>query len=285
MARQYNLTNRMVSDADARRTRKRAIDAKGPVELIDPVVDKRWAQLHHDSDATNNYYDYFYSGQDIRVYIAELGNHSEFGDLPLQSLGFSIEQQKMPVYGYASYTYDAVMRGTRIVSGQFTLISRYPGYMKRVLTQAAKNRSNRQGRLRDGYGRGLTDDDKNINKYWDRHIDVGVIAARENSEWSIHPPFTLVVVYGIQDTSTTVDQHLALYNAHEKDNALFQDHNQRLVPAASNRPDRFYLDACELQSVQHAYTPDGQLVVETYQFFARDYVLPTKPVGVRRNIR
>ena len=275
----YNLVNRVLTNKELLQTRNRARKVTDSLSIVDPVVDEQWGRLFNDSGAPNSYYDYYYTGQDVRVYIAELGDDETFGSLPIHSIGWSIEQQKMPLYGYASYTYDAVARGTRMISGQFVILSPHPGYMKRVLMKAAKNRADRQGRLTDQYSvRHLTEDDANIEKYWTKHLDAGIIGA-DTTEWSAHPPFSFVVVHGIQDTSVSPDNMLALYSANRNDNALFQDHNQRLIHGDQTRADRYILDTCELQSVQHTYSPDGLLVAEGYQFFARDCIVPKAVKG------
>lgn len=274
MMAKYNLQNRLVTWNEAQTIRRRLVRSGQDISIIDPAVDSAWAKLHEDSGSPNPYYDYYFTGQDIKAYIAELGDHDEFGDMPIQSLQFNVQQTKQPVYGYASYTYDAVMRGTRIVSGNFALITRYPGYMRKALSAAANARANRtrRDRLKDNPGgRDLTKDDANIQKYWSQHIDRGLV---DKNEWSIHPPFNFVVQYGIQDTSVPVDQINSRFNPYKNDNALFSDHNQRLVAGNQVESDRFIIEACELQGVQIGHAPDGALAIEVYEFFGRDIIIP-----------
>lgn len=285
MTRKYNLQNRMVSDKEAAIIRARAAKLDG-FNMVDPVVDEEWARLYKPSDALNSYYDYFFSGQDIRVYVAELGDSIEFGrGLPIANLAFNVEQQKQPVYGYASYTYDAVMRGTRIVNGQMTLATRYPGYMRDLLTAAANSRSRnlRNKKLEDVYPAGhLTEDDRLINQYWSKNLDASVLKGN-TTEWSVHPPFSLIVKYGIQDVS--VNGYEQKYNEYDNDNALFHDHNQRLIDGITANPNRLVLEAIELTSVTHQYSPEGEVLAEQYQFFARDIIVPTPSAsGPKKNV-
>jgi len=287
MNNRYELVNRFVTSNEAIATRNRALQRRSNIiDIVDPV-DERWAQLYSDTRTPNNYYDYYYSGEDIKVYVAEISERDrDFGNLPIHNLAFNVSQEKTPVYGFWSYTYDAVMRGTRLVTGSFTLVSRHPNYMKDLLTKAASNRSLNAGRLRDNYpapGEWRMDDE-NIDRYWGKHLDASVIA-QGSSEWSIHPPFGLVVVYGVQDTSVEEKGIQTRYNDmyHRGDNALMKDHNQRLVESYNaDDPSRIIIDGCELTGVSRAYQPGGALVAEQYEFFGRDIIVP-QPEARRGN--
>lgn len=276
------MTSRYVEYQHAIETRRSALARGAPVGIVDPRVDSKWANAHVDSKAPNSYYDYFYAAEDIKVYVAELGNDPQFEDLPMHELGFNVTQEKAPVYGAFSYVYDAVMRGTRLVSGSFTLVTKYPNYMHNLLTAAANSRDNNIGNLEDEYPRPEVwrKDDENIRKYWSRHLDSAAIA-QGNSEWSVHPPFSLVVVYGIQNTSAlmnerghTMDNRLTRYDG---DQALMKDHNQRLVETRdANHADRIVLDAIELMSVSRIYSPNSPVIMEQYEFMARDMITPPR---------
>lgn len=280
----YNLNNRLVSYEEARKVRDKALRQGKEISIIDPAVDSAWAKLHSDSQAPNPYFQYFYTGQDIKAYIAEIGDEGEFADMPIQSIQFNVSQNKQPVYGYASYTYDAVMRGTRIVSGNFTLVTRHPGYMRRALAAAASARARGDSRgLKDNPGgRKLTADDANIEKFWASHIEAGMVT---NNEFSIHPPFNLVIQYGLQDTSVTQEDFGKQFDGYREDNTLFADQNQRLVEGYSDRPDKFIIEACELQGMQVAHSPDGSVAMEMYDFFGRDIIVPSPTIRNRNRLR
>lgn len=69
----------------------------------------------------------FFSGADVIIY---------FGDVflaDLSGLQFVLIEQVRPIYGYASYTWDVVKRGTRLVRGSFRMAFREAGYLYRVL--------------------------------------------------------------------------------------------------------------------------------------------------------
>lgn len=68
----------------------------------------------------------YFSGHDVVMY---------FGDIwvdDITGLQFGLTEQVMPLYGYNSYTYDAALRGNRIVQGQFRIAFREAGYLYRI---------------------------------------------------------------------------------------------------------------------------------------------------------
>jgi hypothetical protein len=266
----------VTQDRDTIAARDGRLLAPDATQVTDPNVDHYWGGFQA-SGAPNAYWDYYFSGQDIRIYIDGTEDDPEFKVLPLVEMAFNVEQKKQPVYGFWSYTYDAVMRGTRVVSGAFTLVTRYPDYMKRVLVKAAESRARGQSSYRST--RDLTEDDENIEKYWGKNLDPAALQAGKHI-FSVHPPFSLVVVYGIQNLSLSdlsVDGQIEIRNAYNSDNPLMTDLNERLVEVDSvDQTNRIILDACELTGVQRAITSDGSVLTETYSFFARD-ILSQKP--------
>lgn len=221
------------------------------------------------------YFDYFYSGQDISVRIEGLGA----GDsLPIYSFGYVIEQQKQPVYGFWDYTYSAMLRGTRIVSGAFTLVSTQPNYLTRMIAKASsvRARANSDRVVTNNlYAlRGLDDDEANINHYWYRNYDNNLDTNQQHL-FSIHPPFNFLIKYGIQETSLTSNNpavRLEEYRSRFGDNdALATDVNERLVKNPSVEEDlEILLENVELMSKSTQYDSDGNPVLETYAFVARD---------------
>ena len=77
--------------------------------------------------SSDNYYNYrepkrstsdkvYFSGANVRVY---------FGDVwveEMASIQFSVQENVAPIYGFNSYMFDKVARGTRLVSGTFVRI-------------------------------------------------------------------------------------------------------------------------------------------------------------------
>jgi hypothetical protein len=188
----------------SQRTTSDSVNLYPPIAVLDKNVDSQWASMYNGSKVDNPYYDYFYTGQDLIVTVDGTEDDGQFKVLPLIAIGYSIVQQKAPVFGFWSYTYDAVMRGTRLIQGQMTLAVKSPNYMKQLLAKAAQSRQDRLGSVNYNYNKGLTEDDTNIAKYWGKNIDPALNAIGL-SIYSVHPPFSLVLTYGVQNVSFDPD--------------------------------------------------------------------------------
>lgn len=251
------------------------------VSVIDPAVDLVWAAGALESEAPNSYFDYYFTGQDVKVWIDGLDSPDAwpYNDMPIQSFAFNIKQEKTPVFGFWSYTYDTVMRGTRIITGAFSIYTRSPGWMTRALSVAAEARSNK--RINYPFAPG-TIDERNIDQYWGRNtVGNGAKSGRgaDRSMFLVHPPFTFVVKYNIQ--SQSIDGHSAAANRRVKqrladygtDNSLFTDTNERLVEGDTSESKlTFAIEAVEITGMQKQYDPSGRPCGEMYTFFAKDMV-------------
>lgn len=72
-------------------------------------------------------YNSYYSGTDIKIF---------FGDSwvdEISEIEFSMQEQAAPIYGYASYTFDKVARGNRIIQGSFAINFKEVGYLQTIL--------------------------------------------------------------------------------------------------------------------------------------------------------
>ena len=68
-------------------------------------------------------YQYF-SGCDTRLYI---GEHEAVEEIT--GIQYMVTENVLPVYGYASFTYDAVARGNRLINGSFRINYVSPNYL------------------------------------------------------------------------------------------------------------------------------------------------------------
>lgn len=259
--------------------RRRNSFQKPALQIIDPAVDEVWGG-YVGSAAPHSYFDYYFSGQDIRVYIDGTLDDPDYSTLPIMEMGLAIQQKKEPVYGFWDYTYSAVMRGTRVITGQMTIATKSPDYMKNLLSKAAETRSrNAQGVEYRNY-RQLTEDDRNIEKFWGKNLDPA-IASQGKSIFSVHPPFTMIVLYGLQNvslnpTTYTVDQY-DVWEKYQEDTALATDTNERLVDSDPEfQVNRMIIEAIELTSMSTGFSSTGAVVAETYSFFARDMIIPAR---------
>lgn len=236
------------------------------IRPLDPELDLVWAKS---APSDEGYFAYHFSGNDIQVYIEGL-DKTDACDLPIMDMAFQIQQQKVPVYGFWSYTFDAMMRGTRIVTGQFRCAAKYANYMTEQIAAAAANRVNVAQRYPI---RGLDTDEANIEKYWTRAVDPTTLGTR--NLWSSHPPFNFICVYGMESTNIIHNpegRKAELAALYEKNGALMIDYNERLVEANVTGTGRLCIENVELTSMQCEYTPDGQVVSEVYSFVAHDII-------------
>lgn len=254
---------------------------------FDPLnsdIDLKWAGKTDDTEKFNTYYDYYFTGEDIRVYIDGLFDSKD--ELDIASFAFAIKQEKQPLYGFWSYNYDVMMVGTRIITGEFNLYSRYPGRVTDLLSKAAEKRANfyssdgSQSRLQSfllSKSESL-DDEKNIQKYWaNSQLDrLGADSADDDARniFSAHPPFNFVIKYGTQEGSVTTmtrnkgNDGSDNYDAMDRLMAL--DYNERLVQKTFSNKMDIVLQSVHILNMSSQYATGGQPIIETYQFMARD---------------
>lgn len=249
---------------------------------LNPDIDLQWAGKTDDTKKFNNYYDYFFSGEDIKVYIDGLFDPAD--ELDISFFTFNITQQKTPLYGYWSYNYDVMMTGTRIVQGALGIHTRYPGRMRDMLSKAADARasfysdspkSQIQSYLRSDNEN--KEDEKNIQKYW-AQSQLDRISSDNNQDsrniFSAHPPFNFVIKYGSQEGSLTTIARNEGTNSDQSyemlDRLMSLDFNDRLVQSSMNNPMDIVLQSVHLNTMSAQYNPGGEPLIEIYSFIARD---------------
>lgn len=266
-------------------------------------IDLRWAGAVNQEDKRfNSYYDYYFSGEDIKVYID--GLYEPEDELDIAGLSYSIRQEKQPVYGFWSYNYDAMLFGTRIIAGELSVFSRYPRRMTDLLEKAALNRVN--SRAEDGRtgnsvltrldaNIGSSKDEENIQKYWaysqlDRiSQDPGMEGVDPHNIFSAHPPFNLVILYGAEDVAMspfdilTADEYPISDNL---DRIINFDVNQRTVKVDNlSNPMKVVIQQINLFNMTTSYQPGGSPIVESYQFLARDFYFSDVDMSFVKNLR
>lgn len=260
---------------------------------LNPDIDLKWAGQVDDTEKFNSYYDYFFTGEDVKIYIDGLFDAGD--ELDIASFAFNIVQQKTPLYGFWSYNYDVMMTGTRIVTGEFVVHSRYPGRMRDLLSKAAdvrasfytdSPRSQIQSYLRSD--KESREDDQNIQKYWansqlDRISSDQSSSSNRRNIFSAHPPFNFIIKYGSQEGSlTTVARNKGTGGDQSYDmldRLMSLDYNDRLSQTNIKEMD-IVLQSIHLTSMGTSYSPGGNPLLEAYQFIARDMYISE---GIRKN--
>lgn len=82
----------------------------------------------------------YFSGARVQIY---------FGDTFIEeatSLQYTLTENIAPIYGFASYTWDRVARGTRMVQGSFTINFTEAGYLQTVLDRLSNKMNSAKGR-------------------------------------------------------------------------------------------------------------------------------------------
>jgi len=229
----------------------------------------------YDHGVNNPYFDYFFTGQDIQVWIDGLTAADDL--LPIYSFGYNIQQQKMPVYGFWNYTYSAMLRGTRIITGAFSIVSMYPYFLTSKIAKAANIRAKAAadlGTTKVYALRGLDSDEAKIDKYWRRNYDDNLDLNQQHL-FSVHPPFNFVIKYGLQDTSLTGYvpdfRSRQIRNHFNNSDPMMSDYNERLIENPEPELDvRVILENVEIINKSVQFDASGDPLLETYTFMARD---------------
>lgn len=175
-------------------------------------------------------------------------------------------------------TYSAVLRGTRTVTGAISLVVTEPDYLVNRLAEAARVRTIAKTNPNSEYSvydlRSLDQDEVNIERYWGRHIDSNLDSGQKHI-FSIHPPFNLLIRYGIQDTSLIKDDSGERVEEVREKNATdpmrVSDYNERLIFSADeDREITVLLEDVEIVNKTIDYDTNGNPILETYSFIARD---------------
>jgi hypothetical protein len=77
-----------------------------------------------------------------REYFSGVDCYIAFDNIPLTqivTISFAAQEPIIPIYGYASYTYDAVAHGARIVTGSFTIAFKESLYIRSALEKLRSN--------------------------------------------------------------------------------------------------------------------------------------------------
>lgn len=242
-----------------------------------------WASSfeNYNTSYANPYFDYFYTGQDIQIYIDGLSDPKDI--LPIYAFGYNISQQKQPIYGIWNYTYNAMLRGVRIISGAFSLIATEPYLLTSKIGKAANIRAKTaagQSRTALYSVRGLDEDESRINQFWSRNYDSNLDIDQQHL-FSIHPPFNFIIKYGLQEVSAVPQSPTFRADAIRMKNlqstAMMTDFNERLVtnPSVENET-KIILENIEIVGKSIEIDSEGNPIIENYTFLARDERLLTR---------
>lgn len=96
----------------------------------------------------------YFSNADVKLY---------FGDIwvdEVTSIAFQLSEEVLPIYGYHSYTMDAVARGKRMIQGAFAINFTSVGYLQQIVQNAnaifhAISNGEKEGKMKPQYYQNL----------------------------------------------------------------------------------------------------------------------------------
>lgn len=206
----------------------------------------------------------YWSGLDLRAYVNGLYLEELVG------IQYALQESVTPVYGYGSYTYDIIMRGSRLVQGALTVNFKEPGYLKALIM---------------GEGPGTAGIIKSIDpgnvKAQDYAQTLGASSYQRKQElmqnlWGDEPAQTSPVgnepllSRGYQD-HTGFDLVLKFGENTGQQYMVNAEGNGKVTPRlASSRA--LTLIGVQFQNVESMLDDSGKPVLESYQFIAKDIV-------------
>ena len=214
----------------------------------------------------------YFSGSDVRIY---------FGDIwidEVSNLQFTLQEQVAPIFGYASYTWDRVARGTRFIEGSFSINFKETAYLQTVLNSLSLEIEEDP---QTGY----------FNKgQFDKNMNIETLLAQKGENFydiadELEKSFWGEGDQQAQVANKTLTSHfypsmkggteIGGLNQHKLNETGFNIVITYGGPNMDGRPADSYettqvLMGVQLTAVGQQIGPDGTPVQEFYQFIARD---------------
>ena len=181
----------------------------------------------------------YYSSTDAKLF---------FGDEELEeivSINWQMQEPKMPLYGYNSFTFDEVAVGSRIIQGTFIINYLIPNYLAKLVRTNAKSSS-------------VEAEDKKSNDQSDAGKKTTTVAtAHDKPGGSLYSSDS--------GTGGKINHHRAHTN-------LPQNFSIKIRYGSDKEGKVPYItfDEVWLQGVAHTITENGSPIYEQYSFIARD---------------
>lgn len=221
--------------------------------------------------------DYF-SGSDISIY---------FGDVwvdEVVTLSFALMEYVQPLFGFNSYTWDAVSRGARIVQGTFRINFREANYLNKILmAQAATQNDLEYWRRHPAERVSIDEFDNSILLYLNDPEGM-----REQLKYKTKEELAKIAAelekrnYNPSITTKDNDPHffknyrkgfqkgfdiVVLYGSTTQFVAKKKEYEQRfLIPSAAG----YKIKNIQLNGLSQDIAPDGTVIYENYSFIAQD---------------
>ncbi|PFN24608.1 hypothetical protein [Bacillus cereus] len=211
----------------------------------------------------------YYSGTDIRIY---------FGDNwidEIVEIEWTVQEQLAPIFGYASYTWDKVARGNRLVQGSFSINFKEAGYLQTVLNSLSSEMTeeNEWFSLAEFNGENGQSAHKNT-KVEDLIGNFQALADDyENALWGTNSNSSKLI------DSRRTDTFFYSTNKNEKNRNL-KEHGFNILLTYGNNPCAVRgtgsyktvqtIVGVQLTGVSQRIDPSGNPISEVYTFIAKD---------------
>jgi hypothetical protein len=213
----------------------------------------------------------YYSGADIRIY---------FGDTwvdEVTNIDFTLQEQVAPIFGYASFTWDKVARGSRYISGSFSINFKETAYLQMIMNSL---RSDIETDSATGYF-SKADWDKNLtieqlvtqnkqdfhalandleSSFWGEGNQVNRTQKQEKTTY-FYPNYRAEAIAGL-DQSKLADNGFNIVIAYGGDYMSGR--------AVDSHETVQTIMGVQLTGISQQIGQNGQPIQETYQFIAKD---------------
>jgi hypothetical protein len=215
----------------------------------------------------------YFSGADVRIY---------FGDIwvdEITSLQFTLQEQVAPIFGYASFTWDKVARGSRYVQGSFTINFKESYYLHSVMERlSSKMKENAEG-VSAGF---------NVEK-WKEGVDIEHLIANEGGNFDVIADEFEKSMWGAgqQQAQVSNRKHTTYFSPNLSSGTEINNLNMKELAdngfniligygpmnekdGMKNAETTHSIIGVQLTGVSQIVGGDGQPVQEQYSFIARD---------------
>lgn len=260
-----------------------------------------WGGLHDKATAATVpgevYQQKFFSGQDTFFFLVVGG---KLIALPMTNFGYGVSQQKVPVFGAWSHLHDTMLRGTRIVQGEFTLVFTKPNMISQLLAAVGEKQKvgapivhvegrdeiKRRADLRAALWN--VNDDGMAAVYTPAAMSGAKVTAypfgeipepgMKPQDYAGHRAFDLLIVHGNDPNNLALaydnwNAHTWAHSVGDHFKLLSTDHND-ISGSNFDSSERVYIENVELMSSGIQYDMSGQPLQESYSFIARDVTTP-----------
>lgn len=230
-----------------------------------------------------NYSANYYSGSDIRIY---------FGDTwvdEITDINFTLQEQVAPIFGYASFTWDRVARGSRYISGSFSINFKETAYLQTIMNSL---RSDIEEDSATGYF---------SKTEWDKNLTIEQLVEQSKDKTDFHALAndleTSFWGEGNQNSRVQRQEDTTFFYPNLRDRegvagldqgkladngfniVIAYGHDYMSGRAVDSHETVQVLMGVQLTGVSQQIGPNGQPIQESYQFIAKDLQGDTRYAG------